>query len=105
MKTETPDLSRLAESIGALRTELARLNERVAALEASALSAPQAASPPTAKAVEPLSEELILVISAAVAAFLGKRAHVRQIRLLGSATWGQQGRMTIQASHRLAGRN
>jgi methylmalonyl-CoA carboxyltransferase large subunit len=43
----------------------------------------------------------VLVISAAIAAFLGKKPHVRQIRLLGSAAWAQQGRATIQASHSL----
>jgi methylmalonyl-CoA carboxyltransferase large subunit len=43
-----------------------------------------------------------MVIGAAVAAFLGKKAHVRQIRLLGSAAWSQQGRVTIQASHALS---
>jgi methylmalonyl-CoA carboxyltransferase large subunit len=49
-----------------------------------------------------LSEELLLVISAAIAAFLGKKPHIRQIRLLGSAAWPQQGRVTIQASHALS---
>jgi methylmalonyl-CoA carboxyltransferase large subunit len=43
------------------------------------------------------------VIGAAVAAFLGKKAHVRQVRLLGSHPWAQQGRVTIQASHQLEG--
>jgi len=46
-----------------------------------------------------------VAIGAAVAAFLGKRAHVRQIRLVGSAAWGQQGRVTIQASHQLPARD
>ncbi len=44
-----------------------------------------------------------MVISAAVAAFLGKRPHIRQIRLLGAAAWAHQGRLTIQASHALRG--
>ena len=54
---------------------------------------------------EGLSEELVLVISAAIAAFLGKKAHIRQIRLIGSAAWAQQGRVIIQASHALAGKH
>ena len=53
-------------------------------------------------AVEALSEEVVLVISAAIAAFLGKKPRIRQIRLLGSAAWAQQGRVTIQASHALS---
>jgi methylmalonyl-CoA carboxyltransferase large subunit len=50
---------------------------------------------------EEISEELLLVISAAIAAFLGKRPHIRQIRLLHSGAWAQQGRVSIQASHSL----
>ena len=57
---------------------------------------------PAAAKAEGLSEELVLVISAAIAAFLGKKPHIRQIRLLGSAAWAQQGRVTIQASHALS---
>jgi methylmalonyl-CoA carboxyltransferase large subunit len=52
-------------------------------------------------AAEGLSEEILLVISAAIAAYLGKKAPIRQIRLLRSDAWAQQGRATIQASHAL----
>ena len=38
-------------------------------------------------------------LAEAIAAFLGKKAHIRQIRLIGSTTWSQQGRVNIQASH------
>jgi methylmalonyl-CoA carboxyltransferase large subunit len=107
MTTATVDLVRLADTLEVLRQEVTRLNERVAALEAVAGSAgravsrgPTAATAPAAVA-EGLSEELILVLSAAIAAFLGKKAHIRQIRLLGTAAWAQQGRVTIQASHAL----
>ncbi len=112
MKAETANSSQVAEALEALRQELARLGERVAALEAAEGPKPRAASPaPAATPPQPkrpaeaegLSEELVLVISAAVAAFLGKKPHIRQIRLLGSAAWAQQGRVTIQASHALAG--
>jgi methylmalonyl-CoA carboxyltransferase large subunit len=97
MTTAAVDLARLADTLEALRREVARLNERVAALEAAA----RPAAPPAAPAAEGLSEELVLVIGAAIAAFLGKKPHIRQIRLLGSAAWAQQGRATIQASHAL----
>jgi methylmalonyl-CoA carboxyltransferase 12S subunit len=43
----------------------------------------------------------VLAISAAVAAYLGVRAHIRQIRLVSTGAWAQQGRVSIQASHRL----
>src|SRR5262249_12450982 len=104
--------------LDALRQEVARLSERVALLEAagkgqgsvpsteySVLRTPSDSQPRVPeKKPEPagLSEELILVISAASAAFLGKKAPIRQIRLPGSAAWAQEGRVTIQASHALS---
>jgi methylmalonyl-CoA carboxyltransferase large subunit len=48
-----------------------------------------------------ISEEEVLAISAALAAWLGVHAHIRQIRLIRTGAWAQQGRVTIQASHRL----
>jgi methylmalonyl-CoA carboxyltransferase large subunit len=97
MTTEAVDLARLADALEALRREVSRLGERVAALEGAARpTAPAPAAP-----ADGLSEELVLVISAAIAAYLGKKPHIRQIRLLGTAGWAQQGRLTIQASHAL----
>jgi methylmalonyl-CoA carboxyltransferase large subunit len=114
MKTETEEPAQLSDAIRALREELARLGERVAALEAAAGVKPAArgtpipravSTPPPAPQAEGLSEELLLVLSAAVAAFLGKKPHIRQIRLLGTTAWAQQGRVTIQASHALSARH
>jgi methylmalonyl-CoA carboxyltransferase large subunit len=48
-----------------------------------------------------ISDEELLAISAALAAWLGVQAHIRQIRLIRTGAWAQQGRVTIQASHRL----
>jgi methylmalonyl-CoA carboxyltransferase large subunit len=42
---------------------------------------------------------LLAIISAALAAYLGVKPYIRQVRLLGGATWAQVGRVTIQASH------
>jgi methylmalonyl-CoA carboxyltransferase large subunit len=106
MKSETVDSAPTSDSLAALRQELVRLSERVAALESAVgvvSRAPGPVQPPAA--VKGLSEELILVIGAAIAAFLGKKPHIRQIRLLGSGTWSQQGRVMIQASHDLAVRH
>ncbi|MBL8292832.1 MAG: hypothetical protein JNN08_13395 [Bryobacterales bacterium] len=85
-------LELIAERLGTLLDRLDKLDERMARLEQEV----KAAAPPPADAV---SEELALVIAAAVAAYLGKRPRIRQIRLLGSAAWAQQGRVSIQASH------
>jgi methylmalonyl-CoA carboxyltransferase large subunit len=88
----------------ALRREVGRLSERVAALEAAISGKPRTPEIAPAPKAEPegLSEELVLVISAAIAAFLGKKPSIRQIRLVGTTSWAQQGRVTIQASHGLS---
>jgi methylmalonyl-CoA carboxyltransferase large subunit len=96
MTSEAVDLARLADAVEALRREVGRLSDRVAALEGAAR--PAVAAP---RAADGLSEELVLVISAAIAAYLGKKPHIRQIRLLRSDAWAQEGRATIQASHAL----
>jgi methylmalonyl-CoA carboxyltransferase large subunit len=70
-----------------LRSEYSRLADRVAALEA-------------ARSCEG-DESLILAISGAVAAYLGVKARVRQIRLVRSPDWAVHGRASIQGSHRL----
>ena len=92
-------------AIEELRREVASLSERLAKLERPA--APPVAAPippPAVKPAEPepgITEEELLAISATVAAYLGVRPHIRQIRLISSRSWAQQGRVTIQASHRL----
>jgi methylmalonyl-CoA carboxyltransferase large subunit len=120
MKAETVDLSQVLEALEGLKRDLAQLGERISTLEA--VAGKSAPTPPTAKQrdgaaaakpqaipqtpttprAEPLGEELVLVISAAIAAFLGKKAHIRAIRLIGTGAWAQQGRVTIQASHALS---
>ncbi len=111
------------DTLAALRAELAKLSERMAGMEAALRNAGTAlgsvsAAPPAAPAPAPakvadkvaaaaakpaangeISEETLLVISAAVAAFLGKKAKLRGIRVLSSASWAHQGRVSIQASH------
>jgi methylmalonyl-CoA carboxyltransferase 12S subunit len=106
-----------------LRKQVALLSKRVNALEAqtavpapaeavaatagkaTVTAAPAAAAPAVAKAApasEEVSEELLLVLSAAIAAFLGKKPTIRQVRLVSSATWAQQGLARIHASHAFA---
>jgi methylmalonyl-CoA carboxyltransferase 12S subunit len=103
------DWGQVAARLEALRQEVSRLSDRVAALEAKDRG-PQSLDPPSSilhprSNAEGLSEELLLVISAAVAAFLGKKPHIRQIRLVGTTAWSQQGRVTVQASHAFSARH
>jgi methylmalonyl-CoA carboxyltransferase large subunit len=72
-----------------MREEIDALKRRLSALEGGAI---RAAAPAP-------SEEDLVAISAAVAAFLGVRAHIRQVRLLQSSAWAQVGRIGTHASH------
>jgi methylmalonyl-CoA carboxyltransferase large subunit len=112
------------EMTAGLPARIAELEERIARLEAArdaavsglvsvrSVPAPAAAAPPLGSARggpepaerprEEITEEVMLVIAATVAAFLGERAHVRQVRLVSSEAWAQQGRVSVMASHRWA---
>jgi len=107
----------LRATLQEIRAQLENLSRRVAGLEQlasmggaeSVSAAPEAVatapdSTPTTSSVAAeagISEEELLAISADLAAWLGVHAHIRQIRLIRTGAWAQQGRVTIQASHRL----
>jgi len=101
-------LKSLSQELDALRQHLLSLTEKLAELEGVAAAAPshsveieaEEAAAPIAPPEE-VTDEILLALSAAVAAYLGKRAPIRTVRLLGSTAWAQQGRVNIQASHRL----
>jgi methylmalonyl-CoA carboxyltransferase large subunit len=76
---------------------LARIEELTRRVEWLEASQPVGGQVPTT-----IPPDVVLAISAAVAAYLGHRAKVRQIRLSGSATWSQQGRTSIMKSHAIA---
>ena len=120
-----PVSNELREALQDVRTQLAHLAERVAGLEQLAsmsgaesrpaessapIESPAPKAPPQAvstsqtsslAAASGITEEEVLAISAALAAWFGVHAHIRQIRLIRTGAWAQQGRVTIQASHRL----
>jgi methylmalonyl-CoA carboxyltransferase 12S subunit len=79
--------------------ELRARVEKLEALLAEALVRPKEAPKPVMEKKVEIAPEIILAISAAVAAFLGKRAKIHQIHLTGSTAWAAQGRATVQASH------
>lgn len=97
MSVSNDESREIATALAALRAELDRLQQRIDHLEGK-LDGATAVAP---HEVSPVDEALVVVISAAIAAFLGKRPHIRQIRLLGSAAWSQQGRIAVQGSHAL----
>jgi methylmalonyl-CoA carboxyltransferase large subunit len=101
-------LDKLAGTVEELQRQVALLTERLAQFEQPPAE-PAAAAPQTrtespqaeAPAQEEISPEILLAISAAVAAYLGERAHVRAVRLISHTRWSQEGRVSIQASHHL----
>ena len=81
-----------------LRAQIAELAQRLERLEhgeaVEVAEAPESVS-------RRMTEDEMLAVSAAIAAYLGVRAHIRQIRLVSTSAWAQQGRVSIQASHSL----
>jgi methylmalonyl-CoA carboxyltransferase large subunit len=104
-------MKQLAELLEQVQAQVTALSERVQQLESGpapkpAAEAVSAAPPEVVKETPPpepekpeITEEELLAVSAALAAYLGVRVHIRQIRLLSSRAWSQQGRVSIQASH------
>ena len=105
-------VSELAATLEQFQAQMAEMSYRIQSLEkenagvhgpngtAAVPLHPAAASPVLSAAI---TEEELLAVSAAIGAYLGVRAHIRQIRLVGTTAWAQQGRVSIQASHRLQG--
>ena len=103
MKSKVSESAHATETLESLRQDIRRLSERIALLENSLpakapTAAPTQLQPPQAEEISP---DVVLAIAATIAAYLGVEPHIRQIRLLHSHPWGQQGRVTIQASHRI----
>jgi methylmalonyl-CoA carboxyltransferase 12S subunit len=102
MSSENQELGRILEAIDGLRGDVARLESRLDRLERGRRSRAEieAEAWRDAGAIDrpaPIGVETVMAISAAVAAYLGKKPHIRAIRLLGSEAWAQEGRATIQA--------
>ena len=117
------ELQQMTErQLGALTVTLRDLETRVAALSqppaigpaapAFAAAKAEASAPATERAIHPEDEvtpEMLVVIAAAVTAFLGKKVRIRSAKRLQSPyeivnPWSQQGRVRVQASHNLRSR-
>jgi methylmalonyl-CoA carboxyltransferase 12S subunit len=100
--TETATIpQQVVELLEDLRTRVAALSARVASLEKPPVVAAATPPAPEASVREIVTEEELLAISGALAAYLGVRVHIKQIRLISSQAWASEGRVSIQASHRL----
>ena len=76
------------ETIAELKALVAELVARVETLEQEA-----------AQRHPEVSEEVLLAISAACAAYLGERAKVKQVHLRRGGAWATQGLATVQQQH------
>ena len=86
-----------------LQAQMAEIARRISELEKGKPLATPTAMPKSVPAPPAITEDELVAISASIGAFLGVRAHIRQIRLLSTTAWAQQGRVSIQASHTLQG--
>ena len=107
-KATDAQLGELARALKALEVRIEKLTER-----------PSTPSPVVAPVVAPAAvvaeaprrnaeaaPDILVVLAAAVTAFLGKRVRVRSAKQLQSPyeivnPWSQQGRVVVQASHNL----
>lgn len=82
--------------LAALLTQMSQFGQRLDKLEQrlDMLQAQQAADIP---------EDVVIAISAAVSAFLGHNAKVKQIHFRSGAAWAQQGRVAVQGHRVLHG--
>jgi hypothetical protein len=101
-------LSLLSETVKSLEAEIAQLRKSASAESAAAaapLSSPQRNAIATAQAQE-ITPDTLVVLAAAVTAYLGKKVRIRSAKMLQSPyeivnPWAQQGRAIVQASHNL----
>ncbi len=81
-------MSQTNDTIAELKALVVELSARVQTLEEVA-----------AKQHPQVNEDVLLAISAACAAFLGKRATIKQVHLRRGNSWAAQGRAAAQQSH------
>ena len=83
----------VAELLAAVNALVARVESLEAELAAVRAELPAREVP----------EEVVIAISAAVAAFLGHNARLKQVHYRNSHTWAQQGRIAVQERNVLHG--
>ena len=96
----------LTSALKSLQAQVEQQSKTIADLSARLGSAP-ADTPGAAQTTdEEVSPETLIVLTAAITAFLGKKVRIRSARRLQSPyeivnPWSQQGRVSVQASHAL----
>lgn len=75
-----------------LLSEVRTLNERIGNLEEQLADVKRQVD-------EDIPEDVVMAISAAVAAFLGHKARIKHIHYRRGQAWAQQGRVAVQGRH------
>jgi methylmalonyl-CoA carboxyltransferase 12S subunit len=90
---ELPENATTADLLAAVRALAERVEQLETELEA------------VRRTTEPgVPDDVVLAISAAVAAFLGHRAKVKQVHYRTGQAWAQQGRVVVQGQHNVRSR-
>jgi hypothetical protein len=92
----------LTGRLTAIEQVLARLVAAAPPRDGAAAAAAPTATAAVSARNAPIPEETLAVISATIAAYFGKRPRIRQVTLVGSPAWTQQGRVGIQSSHTIS---
>ena len=91
MSVAKPEGQTVAELLEAVRS----LSERVAHLEAEVAH--------RREDIPGVPDDVAIAISAAVAAFLGHRAKIKQMHYRTGQAWAHQGRVVVQGRHNIHG--
>jgi methylmalonyl-CoA carboxyltransferase 12S subunit len=92
-QVELPENATTAELLAAVRALAERVDQLETELEA------------VRRSTEPgVPDDVVLAVSAAVAAFLGHRAKVKQVHYRTGQAWAQQGRVVVQGQHNVRSR-
>ena len=107
-RTTKSQLDELRSALKALESKMADLS-KVSELQAVAapggeVEAPAAAAQAAQREDEEVTPEMLVVIAAAVTAFLGKKVRIRSAKRLASprevvSSWSQHGRALVHSSH------
>jgi methylmalonyl-CoA carboxyltransferase large subunit len=113
LRQSTEDrVSILANAVSGLEKQVAELilaAPHISTARASAMAVLAEEAVSQHEKAEAVTPEILVVIAAAVTAFLGKKVRIRSAKVLQSPyeivnPWSQQGRVFVQASHNLRSR-
>ena len=99
------ELTIALKALEAKIAEVGKIREKPAAAPVAEVKEPVVAAPQTVvREDEEVTPETLVVIAAAVTAFLGKKVRIRSARKVtatreGVSAWSQHGRMLVHSSH------